>query len=567
MKEKKSKVEIEQGPGQFYYESIGMLFIVIAVITLAKLGKLGSFFTILLQVLFGDWYLLVVILILIFAVYLILNHHPFNLKNQRFLGYVICLLGFLMLTHFSVHNYIISLGNNYFSNFLNHYKNFIVNNNTNYLGGGVIGGSLFLIAYLLLGSTGVLLFSAIIILLGFTMIIDKPIIEIGAVIKSFFIKLKKYNKNFNNFFKYEIGKKEGSTSNLYDNKKKITLKYLDDYKNINFKVDQEKYLEETKGLICSILNSLNLKYKLIQQFNSYSSSLLSFQIYDEYEFSLVCNKISSIIEENIYLSKSGCILNIEINNKYNSILSLKNLLLKQPLLYNNYLMPIGINNKNQTEEVDFSRDANFLIIGEFNVGIKTFISSVILTSFIKVHNKIEFYLFDEIGEFNDYQYLFKNIKNDDIKDYLNNIINEIDDRVNTLSLNSIHNIDEYNAVNLQNSKEYLNRKIYIIELDDFNKNYDYQYIDDKIMYIIQVGKNVGIYTMFISRNIKKVSTILFSLFEKKFIFNSKIKNDKIIESSHLTVLCQKGDCLFYRDNNVKRVQLPKFTLDELNKIK
>ena len=33
------------------------------------------------------------------------------------------------------------------------------------------------------------------------------------------------------------------------------------------------------------------------------------------------------------------------------------------------------------------------------------------------------------------------------------------------------------------------------------------YIDDKIMYLIQVGRDMGIYVIFISRNIKKVSRI------------------------------------------------------------
>lgn len=41
----------------------------------------------------------------------------------------------------------------------------------------------------------------------------------------------------------------------------------------------------------------------------------------------------------------------------------------------------------------------------------------------------------------------------------------------------------------------------------------------------------------------------------------------MIESKHCKVLTQKGECLFYRENNEKRIQIPKFTKEELDKIK
>jgi len=41
----------------------------------------------------------------------------------------------------------------------------------------------------------------------------------------------------------------------------------------------------------------------------------------------------------------------------------------------------------------------------------------------------------------------------------------------------------------------------------------------------------------------------------------------LIETKHSKVLKSYGDCLFYRENIIKRIQTPKFTLEELNKIK
>ena len=109
--------------------------------------------------------------------------------------------------------------------------------------------------------------------------------------------------------------------------------------------------------------------------------------------------------------------------------------------------------------------------------------------------------------------------------------------------------------------------VYVIELDDFNHNYDYKYIDDKIMYLIQVGRDIGIYVVFISRNIKKVSTILYSLFKYRFIFNIGKNKTKLIESKQLDVLVNKGECIFHRDDYIKRIQCSKITIDEYEKIK
>ena len=87
------------------------------------------------------------------------------------------------------------------------------------------------------------------------------------------------------------------------------------------------------------------------------------------------------------------------------------------------------------------------------------------------------------------------------------------------------------------------------------------------MYIIQVGRDVGIYVIFISRNIKRVSSILFSLFKYKIVYNVGNADTSLIETKHTKVLENPGDCLFFRDNLIKRIQTPKFTKEELEKIK
>ena len=145
MKDKKSKEEIKQLPGKFYYETIGMMLLIISITIIAKLGSVGSLLTVLFKVLFGDWYLLLVLLITIIGFYLILNHRGFNFRNQKFIGYTLCLIGFLMLTHFSIHSYVLNQGGSYFNKTWLIYKNYIKFKTDTYLGGGLIGAITFYI--------------------------------------------------------------------------------------------------------------------------------------------------------------------------------------------------------------------------------------------------------------------------------------------------------------------------------------------------------------------------------------------------------------------------------------
>lgn len=567
MKEKKSKEEIRESAGQFYYESIGMISIIISIVILCKLGKLGFYLSLFFKILFGDWFLLFVLFIGVYGIYLILNHHQFNFKNQRFIGYIFIAFSMLVLSHFTIHKYIIKTQGNYITNTWKFYRSLLNGDNDTYLGGGIIGALFFYISYSLFSYIGVILVCLIIFVLGFTLIINKPIKEIGTSIKSFLKKLKSINANFNNFFKYEVGKKS-EVQTIYTIKKNLTLKYFDEYKNVVYDISQDKITEDNKNIIISILNSMNYNYKLQTFVTSYSCSLLSFYVFKELDCEAIGRKIALMIEESIYVSKLNNLLNIEINNKNNKILSIRELLSKQAILYNNYFIPIGINLKNQLEEIDFSKDCNMLIIGDFNTGIKNFVSCIIISCIIKLGTDlISFNLHDEINDFNNYHYLFKNVDNQDIKDYLSKIIILIDDRINEININNYKNIDEYNNECLSLRKKKWTREIYTIVLDDYNNQYDYQYIDDKIMYINQVGRSVGIYTMFISRYPRKVSSVLFSIYKYKFVFNNGSEISKLIEINHSKVLLGKGECLYYRDSNIKRIQTSKISLEEIDKIK
>ncbi len=568
MKDKKLKNEQDKKETVFYYEAIGFIVVILSIIVVAQLGRVGVLLTMLFKVAFGDWYLLAVLAIFIYGGYSILNHRSFNFKNQRFVGYIFCLLGLLMITHFPVHKYVLSTTQSYFKSTWSHYMGFIKSGTDTYLGGGIIGGILFYLVYYLLGSIGVGLVAFLSILFGFTMIVNKSIIEIWRIVIKRIKNVGKYQKSFSNFFKYDIGKKnKNEIISIYDKNKDLHLKIFDDYRNSNIMEFQEKYANELKGLIVSIFNNLSLQHREQQLSVSYSATCFTYSIYSEYECNIVGEKLTAVLDERVYIHRIDKSLNIEVNNKHICILTIKSMLLMQSVLKNNYLLPIGINLKNQLEEIDISKDGNMLLIGEYKSGIRTFVTSYIMSMLVKMGTEtIVFNLYDELSDFSQYAILFKEIEKTEIKEYLNRIIREIDDRIQLLSENKCRQIDEYNIKQDMDKKVKMRRIVYVIQIDEYNKTNDFRYIDDKIMYIIQLGKDVGIYTLYISREPQKVSTVLFSLFKHKMIFSLKNKKIALLESSQFNVLEQPGEAIYIKETSKKRIQTALVTIEEVNKI-
>ena len=339
MKDKKQAGEELKKENIFYYEAIGFFSILLSIIIVAKLGKIGKVLTILFKVSFGDWYLLIVFLIFIYGLYLVIQHRPFEFQNQKFIGYIICCIGLFILAHFSVHKYVLSSSGSYFKATWMYYKTFIQTGNDTYLGGGIIGGIIFYLIYSLLGSIGVLLISLFIVILGFTMIINKSLVDISHFFYKKIKNAKKYGKSFKRFFKYELGNNNYNKNQLsiYEKKKNLSLKLLDDYKNYSLFEEQGKRLIEQKSLIISIFHHYSLQYKEEKNNIGYSASLFIFRIYSSFDCQLIGNKLNDLLDEMVYLSRKNQKLQIEINHNNPMILSIKSLLMKQSVMKNNYL--------------------------------------------------------------------------------------------------------------------------------------------------------------------------------------------------------------------------------------
>jgi len=491
-KEKKRSVdEQEKEETTFYYELIGIVFIIFSITVLGELGKIGSFMLILFKVAFGDWYWLIILFLLFYGFQSLLRHKSFNFKNQRFIGFVFITFSLLLFAHFPLHNYVNRKSTNYFSETWSVYKSFINTNVDSYLGGGIIGAIMFYAIYYLFGSVGVVLIGVIIILFGFSLIINKPLIDIF--------------KSFNNFFKYQLGsgRKEKTVQrrDIFSRSQQIPLKIFEEFQNVMNYNFQEKHCYEMRSLIHSVFNNLHIEYKDVDLTISYKVSSFRFTIFSEYNLKAVMDRLNNVIEEDILFAQDGTSLMIQVTNKFPQILTIRELLMKQASLQNNYLLPLGLTYENKLCEIDITRSGNLLLIGSKNSGIKNFINYYICALFVKenlINYQIEIY--DKQNEFFHLQPLLDIESEQDINDYLNKVIEEIDSRLETINNYGTTTIDEYNKkLDIEGSKEPKMQRKFII-INHFQADREtYSYFENKLMYVTQLGEKAGISTVYVVR--------------------------------------------------------------------
>jgi len=569
-KDKKMKIEETKKETPFYYETIGFLAIIFVVIIFGELGIVGRYLTIFFMLIFGDWYWLIVLYILFFGLSNILTHDAFDFKNQRFLGYLICSLGLIIISHNSLHKALITdtSDQSYFSLTWGHYRNFLaIANNEMYttLGGGIVGGFIYFIVYYLLGSVGIVLVTVIVILLGFSMLIDKSIVDIVKYIISKVRSLKDFTGSFNRFFKYEIGRDKSKPEiDIYSKNKVISMKVLDIYQNEMNMSFQDKQSFELKSLIISVFNNFNIEFREIDLKVSYAVTTFKYFIYTNFDFEKLVEKLRDLIEEKVIVSRYNNNIKIEVNNKYVSLLTARNTLMKQSIL-NNYNQPLGVNSENELEELDISRDGNILIIGRENSGIRNFIYYFICALFIKISiANYEFDLFDDENSFSHFT-LFKNVDSGNVLEYLNSVIETIDSRIKLIKDHEYDNINEFNKAQELEDKEIMKRKYIIFNYQD---NENKKLIEDKLMYIIQMGRLCGVNIIIICRDVNLISNIILSIIYVKLIFKlNEIKDSiKILNDGKARYLDNKGEAIILRKDKEVRIQTPLITEEEINKV-
>ena len=560
-KEKKRNVdEQEKQETTFYYELTGIIFIIFSITVLGELGKIGSFMLVLFKVAFGDWYWIIILFLLFFGFQSLLTHKSFNFKNQRFIGFVFICFSLLLFAHFPLHNYVSGQEKEYFSGTWRVYKDFIATNADTYLGGGLIGALMFYAVYYLFGTVGVVLIGIIMIFFGVSLIINKPIIELLKIFGKGTKNIGKYAKNFNNFFKYQIGSERKKTMkrDIFSRSQQVPLKIFEEHQNVMNYNFQEKHCLEMKSLIHSVFNNLHIEYKDADMSISYKISSFRFTIFSDYNLKTLTDRLRNVIEEDMLFAQDGNSLIIQVANKYPQVLTFRELLTKQADLKDNYLLPLGLTYENKLCEADLSRSGNLLLVGSKGSGIRNFINYYVFALFAKVKlNEYTIEIYDKQNDFNHFEPILRIVKEKEINDYLNEVIEDIDSKLERINKFGASTIDEYNKkLEIEGTKEAPMQRKFII-INHFQADREtYSFFENKLMYVTQLGEKAGVTSVYVVREEFYITSIIMSIFTHKLVFkvDSVPFSAKVMNNENATFLQSQGDCFYLNQIRARRIQ-------------
>ncbi len=205
-KEKKLIVDNEIETNEVYYEITGLILVLISVIIIVDVGIISHLLKLVSKFLIGDWYFVIAILLMTYGVNLIIKKEQASLKSNRFLGFYIMILAFMMFTHTTVFMYINNSYNNnltgtwfYYVDLINNYNDQIV------AGGGIIGGVLYISIFNILGMFGIYAINLLLIIIGLVFITNSTVYGMYYTVKDRLIRFYNYLKSrYNNFMKREI---------------------------------------------------------------------------------------------------------------------------------------------------------------------------------------------------------------------------------------------------------------------------------------------------------------------------------------------------------------------------
>ncbi|WP_185857070.1 DNA translocase FtsK 4TM domain-containing protein [Blattabacterium cuenoti] len=413
-------------------------------------------------------------------------------------------------------------------------------------------------------------------------------------------KIQNINKKIDerlNFLNTKIVNKPNMDSSFSkDSKKKnflhsILYKKKEDFSFIDLKID----LESNKKKIIQILNYYNIEVCEIKA--SIGPTITLYEIYPK-----MGTRISKIknLKNEIALNLSAISIRIiapipgkgsigiEIPNYKRYPVYIQDILFSEESNKKSHKMelPISLGKTifNDIFIVDLAKMPHILIAGSTGQGKSVGLNIMIVFLLYKKSPKdIKFILIDpKKVELSIYKKISKSyfailpnsiepIITDlhEVKNILNSLCKEMDQRYAILEKYQVRNIKEYN--NVKYNKHHLPYIILIIdEFADLNINNNKKQIETYITRLAQLARAVGIHLIIATQrpSVDVITGLIKSNFTARIAFkvSSKIDSRTILDCTGAEQLVGKGDMLFSNRNELIRLQCPFLELSDLKKI-
>lgn len=565
-KEKKMYLEQNKKELTFYYELIGVSTILLSLLALARLGIVGYYLMMTFRIVFGDWYFVFLLALLLFGIYCLFKHQPLNMLNMRSVGILLLMIALLTLAHFPMHNYVSKYGTSYlkmtFSLYLDYFKNYTEGM---VVGGGIIGMLFFYLFYTLFSSVGTVVIIVFLGVVGISFSFNKTIGETFKFLKKIISKIWSFLKNIKKTIKYGIKVSEPTLDKdkktIKKNKKICTIDILNEPIRQNFIITEEKHALSLKKTIANILNNMNVFYQDITYEIAEHVTTCKIDTIASINLDKLYMRLKAILTERFLITKDidSPKIKIEIDNIDVNPPYLKTMLLQQKSYLNNLLLGIGIDTSNELVEIDFSKNHNILLIDQNTELITKIIDGYILMLKIKlVKINYDFIILDPL---NMHKSLNKwECYNKDGKECLEKIKKDVEKRLEIFNQYNLQDINEYN----KKYHEGLDIKfVFILNLEVFLKDKDNLNL---LLYLLQVSSICG-YNFIIHYNDEEIlNSSIDSLFNIKILGkNSKVSSTHYIGINPNSYLYE-DEAFYLCKDELFRFSLVKARKEEREKI-
>ena len=541
-KEKVQQIDIKDNERLFHYEITGIIILILSFFAITKMGIIGLYLMLVIKLLFGDWYFLIFMLLIAYAIRCIILHTRLKVSNIRYVGIFLIILSLILLSHFSMHKYIKNYNENNLTLTLKLYLNFFKNQaSDSIVGGGIIGCLIFYLGYYLLSEFGVIILSVFLIFIGIVFVTKKTIRDFIAIIINFFKRLYEIISATKNKFKSNVDSFDNSYSK---NKIRFKISKIDNNQYYNHELEISKRNVE---IIKKTLNGMNVFYNEISYIICRNITVYFIDSHYNYSYDAFYRNISKYLH-NIQLKVDETDGNLitEVNNINPVPLRISE------LPFDNQEIIIGIDDRNNF--VKFSDNDNKLFIFSKNkLFCADYLDSIILSQ-LHFRTKIKYHYID--------LYKVSLLNTSNTLDELDIIITELNDKITLFNLNNVSNIYEYNKKN--------NKKISfeLIIINGLNDNYIDNSIYEKILYLIETSNNYGYYFIFSCNDGLNKYSDLYSQFNYKlFLEQTGTYTKQCLSNVDFKILSTNCEGFLFYKGLILRMCLLMMTDYEKNNLK
>lgn len=499
-KEKVSMIDKNKKEVTFYYEVIGIMFMLISIIAITRIGRAGLLLALVFKLLFGDWYFLFIIYLAYLGIKLLLSHSPLKFKSMRFIGVILISTCLLILSHMSFYKFISKYTDNTFKTTLSFYIDaFKYQNFDDLSGGGVVGALFFHFFYLLFSMVGTAFVSVIILYVGICFIFQKTVFEFTNKIFSFLKKIFKKGIRIKNIFKYEI--KQYPNKNYHI---KINSKWFKSIKITNGEEVNKDYEEIVFAECKKVINSYHFFYEELTKISTDHLFLIIIKTYHIINIESFHKYLRANLQYPFLLRKNPNQIYLEFNAKNPKGYSFRTSLINNECV-------IGVDPFNNVVKYDIKKD--YLLFGNNYYDFLLALEYLIIN---KYDNYAEVIVIDE--NFDNYPAYKRKIGD------LSSIFDDANQRLQKINDFKCSTYVEYNQ---KNSSMLIVDKILII--NQFEVIVNSLNFKDLFFKFLTISKLVGYHVLVFASDDFELSKLEEQLFDIKII----TKNNYLITKEYI----------------------------------